>query len=55
MGVVTLALCAVSAGASYQGTALDSTQLMIAASPKPGAEFADVEKKTSMKIMIDVS
>ncbi len=35
---------AVSAGASYQGTALDSTQLMISASPKPGVEFADVEK-----------
>lgn len=35
---------AISAGASYQGTALDSTQFMISASPKPGVEFADVEK-----------
>ena len=35
---------AVSAGASYQGTALDSTQLMISASPKPGVEFAEIEK-----------
>ena len=35
---------AVSAGASYQGTALDDTQFTIAASPKPGVEFADVEK-----------
>ncbi|QUS41271.1 insulinase family protein [Tardiphaga alba] len=35
---------AVNAGASYQGTALDSAQFMISASPKPGAEFADIEK-----------
>ena len=35
---------AISAGASYQGTALDSTQLMVAASPKPGVEFAELEK-----------
>jgi zinc protease len=35
---------AVSAGASYQGTALDDTQFTIAASPKPGVEFAAVEQ-----------
>jgi zinc protease len=35
---------AVSAGASYQGTSLDDTQFTIAASPKAGVEFADVEK-----------
>jgi zinc protease len=35
---------AVSAGAGYSGTALDSTQFMISASPKPGVEFVDVEK-----------
>ena len=35
---------AVSAGAGYSGTALDSTQFMISASPKPGVEFTDVEK-----------
>ena len=35
---------AVSAGASYSGTALDATQFMVSASPKPGVEFVDVEK-----------
>jgi zinc protease len=35
---------AINAGASYQGTALDSAQFMISASPRPGVEFADVEK-----------
>lgn len=35
---------AISAGASYSGTALDSTQFAISASPKPGVEFADIEK-----------
>jgi zinc protease len=35
---------AVSAGASYQGTALDDTQFTISASPKPGIEFAAVEQ-----------
>jgi zinc protease len=34
----------VGAGASYQGTSLDDTQFVISASPKPGVEFADVEK-----------
>ncbi|MDB5652667.1 MAG: zinc protease [Tardiphaga sp.] len=35
---------AINAGAGYQGTALDSAQFMISASPRPGVEFADVEK-----------
>ena len=35
---------AISAGAGYQGTALDSAQFMISASPKPGVEFAEIEK-----------
>jgi zinc protease len=35
---------AVSASASYQGTALDPTQFAIAASPKQGVEFAQVEQ-----------
>ena len=34
---------AISADASYQGTALDDTQFTISASPKPGVEFAAVE------------
>ncbi|MDB5547265.1 MAG: peptidase protein [Tardiphaga sp.] len=35
---------AVNAGASYSGTALDSAQFMVSASPKPGVAFVDVEK-----------
>jgi zinc protease len=35
---------AVSASASYQGTALDPTQFAISASPKQGVEFAQVEQ-----------
>jgi zinc protease len=35
---------AVSANASYQGTALDPTQFMISVSPTPGVEFAQVEQ-----------
>lgn len=35
---------AVNAGAGYQGTALDSAQFMISASPKAGVEFTDIEK-----------
>jgi zinc protease len=35
---------AVSAGAGYQGTALDPTQFMISASPKPGVEFSQIER-----------
>ncbi|MES2752537.1 MAG: pitrilysin family protein [Pseudomonadota bacterium] len=35
---------AVSAGAFYQGTGVDPTQFGIAASPKPGVEFPQVEQ-----------
>jgi zinc protease len=35
---------AVSASAGYQGTSLDPTQFMISASPKPGVEFAQIER-----------
>jgi zinc protease len=35
---------AVSANASYQGTALDPTQFSISVSPRPGVDFAAVEK-----------
>lgn len=35
---------AVSANAGYQGTAVDPTQFMVAAAPKPGVEFAQIDK-----------
>jgi zinc protease len=35
---------AVSANAGYQGTAVDPTQFMVAAAPKPGVDFPQVEK-----------
>ncbi|MBC7585657.1 insulinase family protein [Tardiphaga sp. vice352] len=35
---------AINAGAGYQGTALDNSQFMISATPRPGVEFADIEK-----------
>jgi zinc protease len=35
---------AVTAGAGYQGTALDATQFTITVAPKPGVEFAQVEQ-----------
>ena len=35
---------AVSAGAGYQGTALDPTQFQISVSPKPGVEFSQIEQ-----------
>lgn len=35
---------AVSANAGYQGTAVDPTQFMVAAAPKPGVDFAQVDK-----------
>jgi zinc protease len=45
---------AINAGASYQGTALDSAQLMISASPRPGVDFADVEK-TMDDVIADIA
>jgi zinc protease len=44
---------AISADASYQGTALDDTQFSISVSPKPGVEFAAVEQ-TIDKVIADV-
>ena len=35
---------AISAGAGYQGTSLDPSQFSISVSPKPGVEFAQVER-----------
>jgi zinc protease len=35
---------AISAAAWYQGSAVDATQFAIAASPKPGVEFAQIEQ-----------
>lgn len=35
---------AVTAGAGYQGTALDATQFVIAVSPKPGVDFSQIEQ-----------
>src|ERR1700680_524474 len=35
---------AVSASAGYQGSSLDATQFVIAASPKPGVDFAQIEQ-----------
>jgi len=35
---------AISASAWYQGSAVDATQFAIAASPKPGVEFAQIEQ-----------
>jgi zinc protease len=34
----------VSAGAWYQGTAIDPTQFGVSASPKPGVEFSQLEQ-----------
>ncbi|MFC0242049.1 M16 family metallopeptidase [Rhodopseudomonas telluris] len=35
---------AISVGTNYQGTALDDTQFVVAATPKPGVEFSEIEK-----------
>jgi zinc protease len=35
---------AVNASAGYQGTSLDATQFVVAASPKPGVEFSQIEQ-----------
>jgi zinc protease len=45
---------AISAGASYQGTALDDTQFTISVSPKPGVEFAAVEQAVD-RVIADVA
>jgi zinc protease len=45
---------AISAGASYQGTALDDTHFTISVSPKPGVEFAAVEQAVD-RVIADVA
>ena len=45
---------AVNASAGYQGTALDPTQFMISAQPKPGVEFTQVEQVMD-KVIADLS
>jgi zinc protease len=45
---------AVSAGAGYQGTALDDTQFMIQVAPKPGIGFAQVEQVVD-RVIADVA
>jgi zinc protease len=45
---------AISAGASYQGTALDDTQFTISVSPKPGVEFTAVEQAID-RVITDVA
>jgi zinc protease len=45
---------AVSASAWYQGTAVDATQFGVAASPKPGVEFAQIEQAID-KVLTDVA
>jgi zinc protease len=36
---------AITAGANYQGTALDDSQFIVAATPRPGVEFPEIEKQ----------
>ena len=45
---------AISAGAGYQGTALDPTQFSISVSPKPGVEFSQIEQAID-GVIADVS
>jgi zinc protease len=45
---------AVGASAWYQGTAVDATQFGVAASPKPGVEFAQIEQAID-KVLTEVA
>jgi zinc protease len=45
---------AVNAGASYQGTSLDPSQFSIAASPRQGVEFAEVEQVVD-RVIADIA
>jgi zinc protease len=45
---------AISAGAGYQGTALDPSQFSISVTPKPGVEFAQIEEAID-KVIADVA
>jgi zinc protease len=45
---------AISTGANYQGTALDASQFIISASPRPGVEFAQIEQAID-KVIADIA
>ncbi|MBO4228432.1 insulinase family protein [Bradyrhizobium neotropicale] len=45
---------AISTGANYQGTALDPSQFIIAATPKPGVDFAQIEDAID-KVITDIA
>ncbi|MFB9264578.1 M16 family metallopeptidase [Bradyrhizobium erythrophlei] len=45
---------AISAGAGYQGTALDPSQFSISVTPKPGVEFAQIEEAID-RVIADVA
>ncbi|MBR0893596.1 insulinase family protein [Bradyrhizobium tropiciagri] len=45
---------AISAGAGYQGTALDPSQFSISVTPKPGVEFAQIEDAVD-KVIADLA
>ncbi|MBR0794613.1 insulinase family protein [Bradyrhizobium jicamae] len=45
---------AISAGAGYQGTALDPSQFSISVTPKPGVEFAQIEDAID-KVIADLA
>jgi zinc protease len=45
---------AISAGAGYQGTALDPSQFSISVTPKPGVEFAQIEEAID-KVIADLA
>jgi zinc protease len=45
---------AISTGANYQGTALDASQFIISASPKPGVEFGQIEDAID-KVIADIA
>ncbi|MGY3611079.1 MULTISPECIES: M16 family metallopeptidase [unclassified Bradyrhizobium] len=45
---------AISTGANYQGTALDPSQFVISASPKPGVDFAQIEEAID-KVIADIA
>jgi zinc protease len=45
---------AISAGAGYQGTALDPSQFSISVTPKPGVEFSQIEEAID-KVIADIA
>ncbi len=53
-GLVIHRQLAISAGAYYQGTALDPSHFIISASPKPGVDLAQIEKAID-QIIADIA